>query len=106
MTAHIKKAIELMRTSLGIDNVVTDIDGINKKLENTYNFQRQVPCVVSPGSTREVEILVDIANACKTPLYPISKGKNIGYGDRIPVADGQILVELGRMNRIIRCEYS
>ena len=35
------------------------------------------------------------------PVYPISSGKNWGYGSRVPAADGCILLDLGRMNRIV-----
>jgi len=34
-------------------------------------------------------------------LHPISCGKNWGYGDRCAVSDGQVIVDLGRMNRIV-----
>ena len=34
------------------------------------------------------------------PIYPISTGKNWGYGSRVPLHDG-VLVDLGRMNRIV-----
>jgi hypothetical protein len=33
--------------------------------------------------------------------YPISRGKNWGYGSRVPARDGCVLLDLGRMNRIV-----
>ena len=43
---------------------------------------------------------VRIANRFRVPLYPISSGKNWGYGSRVPARDG-VLLDLGRLNRIL-----
>ncbi|HJP34531.1 MAG TPA: FAD-binding protein, partial [Gammaproteobacteria bacterium] len=34
-------------------------------------------------------------------LYPISRGKNWGYGDACPTTDGAAIVDLSRMNQIV-----
>jgi FAD/FMN-containing dehydrogenase len=39
---------------------------------------------VAPASTEEVQQIVRIANRRKVPLYPISTGKNLGYGGSAP----------------------
>lgn len=44
--------------------------------------------------------MVRIANACRVPVYPVSRGKNWGYGSRVPVTGGCALLELDRLNRI------
>ena len=41
-----------------------------------------------------------IANRHRVPIYPISTGKNWGYGSRSPVRDS-VLLDLGRLDRII-----
>jgi 4-cresol dehydrogenase (hydroxylating) len=41
-----------------------------------------------------------IANQFRVPVYPISSGKNWGYGSRVPAHDG-VLLDLGRLNRIL-----
>ena len=56
--------------------------------------------MLKPGMRDEVAQLVRIARRCKTPLYPISTGQNWGYGDACAVYDGQVIVDLGRLNRI------
>jgi 4-cresol dehydrogenase (hydroxylating) len=60
--------------------------------------------VVSPGSSAEVAELVRIAGVHRIALYPVSTGKNWGYGDACPAGAGQVLVELSRMNRIIQVD--
>ncbi|MFA6039552.1 MAG: FAD-binding oxidoreductase [Candidatus Peribacteraceae bacterium] len=57
--------------------------------------------VILPGSTADVQECVRIAAACGVPLYPISHGKNWGYGDACAVTDGQVILDLSRMNRIV-----
>jgi 4-cresol dehydrogenase (hydroxylating) len=56
---------------------------------------------VAPASVEEVQALVRIANETGVPLWPISRGKNFGYGGAAPVLGGSVVVDLTRMNRII-----
>ena len=45
-----------------------------------------------------------IANDHTLPLYPISTGKNLGYGGSAPILSGSVVVDLKRMNRIINVD--
>lgn len=56
--------------------------------------------VLYPQSTTEVQQIVKIASRFNVPLYPISRGKNWGYGDASPPTEGQAIIDLARMNRI------
>ena len=55
---------------------------------------------VRPGTVEEVQGLVAIAREHGVVLYPFSKGRNLGYGSKAPAKDNQLLVDLGRLNRI------
>lgn len=55
---------------------------------------------VSPGSLEEVQAVVRIANEEKAPLWPISRGKNLGYGGAAPVMAGTIVLDLSRLKKI------
>ncbi|OIW27080.1 glycolate oxidase [Coniochaeta ligniaria NRRL 30616] len=58
--------------------------------------------VVYPGSTEDVQAIVRWANTTGYPLYPISLGRNFGYGGAAPRVPGGIVVDLGkRMHRIL-----
>ena len=57
--------------------------------------------VAYPTSTVQVQNLVRIAGEHNLKLYPISRGKNWGYGDACAPSDGQVIVDLSRMNRIV-----
>lgn len=67
---------------------------------STIGVERRVPAVVLPASEKEVIEIVRAAARYRTPLYPISTGRNWGYGCAAPVRDGCIVVELSRMKRL------
>ncbi|HXA91768.1 MAG TPA: FAD-binding protein, partial [Steroidobacteraceae bacterium] len=47
---------------------------------------------VAPASTAEVQALVRIANEHRIPLWPISRGKNFGYGGAAPRMSGTVVL--------------
>jgi 4-cresol dehydrogenase (hydroxylating) len=55
---------------------------------------------LAPASTEEVREIVRIANRHRVPLWPISRGKNFGYGGPAPVLKGTMVLDLSRMKRI------
>ncbi len=56
---------------------------------------------LKPGTSEEVVEIVKVAARHGVPLYPISRGRNWGYGDARPAMEGQVLVDLAGMNRIL-----
>lgn len=86
--------------ALGPEKVITEKDALGRAMENTLGVERKIRCIVRPGSTREVSQVVDAANIFGVPVYPVSRGRNTGYGDRLPVGDNQILADLSGMKRI------
>src|SRR5262249_3568039 len=56
---------------------------------------------VAPDSTEQVQQSVRIANRYRIPLYPISTGKNLGYGGSAPTLSGSVVLDLKRMNRVL-----
>lgn len=70
-------------------------------LADTLGSERQLLGVVRPASTEQLQALVRLAGDGGVPLYPISSGRNWGYGSALPVTDGCLLVDLGRMKRIL-----
>ncbi|OQV03471.1 FAD linked oxidase, domain-containing protein [Cladophialophora immunda] len=69
--------------------------------------QEELICsaMVYPCSTPEVQTVVRWANKHKIPIYPISMGRNIGYGGAAPRIPGSVVVDLGRrMNKILNVD--
>jgi FAD/FMN-containing dehydrogenase len=62
-------------------------------------FDRLADAVVRPGSTQEVSEIVALAGRSQTPLIPYGGGTGV-MGGTIPVRGG-IIVDLGRMNRVL-----
>jgi hypothetical protein len=56
---------------------------------------------VAPDGVEQVQKIVRIANRYKIPIYPVSTGKNLGYGGSAPVLSGSVVLDLKRMNRIL-----
>jgi FAD/FMN-containing dehydrogenase len=58
-----------------------------------------------PGSTEEVSSVVKWANEYEIPLWPISMGRNLGYGGAAPRVRGSIVLDLGkRMNQVLNID--
>jgi 4-cresol dehydrogenase (hydroxylating) len=60
----------------------------------------QILGALLPMSREPVVDVIRIARTYGVPLYPISTGRNWGYGDARPVRDGCVIVDLSHMNRI------
>ena len=59
---------------------------------------------VAPQSTEQVQAILRIAAERKVPLWPISRGKNLGYGYTAPRLSGSVVLDLSRMNRILEVD--
>lgn len=56
---------------------------------------------ISPANVDEVRAIVRLANEHRVPLWPVSRGKNLGYGTAAPRLPGSVVLDMGRMNRIL-----
>jgi 4-cresol dehydrogenase (hydroxylating) len=101
MSDCFQEAAEAWRGIVGAEHVLTDDDSRAAYSRNVGGLVRDVPLIVCPGSTREVQAVVREANRLSIPVYPISTGMNWGFGSRLPVREGCAVLDLGRMNRIL-----
>lgn len=60
--------------------------------------------VLKPLNSSEVTDIIKTAKEYHVALYPISRGCNWGYGSACAVGDGQVILDLSRMNRIIHVD--
>ncbi|MDB5953017.1 MAG: FAD-linked oxidase [Massilia sp.] len=93
--------LRAMRAAVGAAWVKGDAETLNRYARSTASRSTVPLAVVSPGSRADVIALVALARAHHTPIYPVSTGKNWGYGDACAVTGGQVVLELSRMNRIV-----
>ncbi|EIZ77203.1 hypothetical protein WSK_4195 [Novosphingobium sp. Rr 2-17] len=66
--------------------------------------ERTASAAVAPDNADQVVELVKIANQYRIPIYPISTGKNLGYGGAAPATAGSVVLDLKRMNRIVEID--
>jgi len=71
--------------------------------DNSFVAPGMPQCVVRPATVEEVQETVQWANRENTPLVPVSSGEPRIRGDTIP-AKGGVVVDLERMNKIIRID--
>lgn len=93
-------ALSDWRAILSPEYARTDPDLLQRYTANVSGLHRTIRASLHPNSTAQVQALVQVASRHRIPLYPLSCGKNWGYGSRLPVRDGAVLVDLSRMNRI------
>jgi 4-cresol dehydrogenase (hydroxylating) len=86
---------------VGPEHVVTDARELRAAETGTYATSHRIPAIVRPANCAQVQECMRAANRGGVSVYPISSGKNWGYGSRVPSSDGCVLLDLGRMNRIV-----
>jgi len=88
---------------VGKENILNDLNML-KEYSGGFNFvpQKTPSCIVKPANIDELQKVVRWANEKKTPLVPVSSGPPHFRGDTVPGTDGAVIVDLRRMNKIIR----
>jgi len=105
--ARFVQAVSELKAIVGADWVFADAKSV-KPYRKTFIpdvAERHVACgAVAPASVEQVQAIVAVANRYKLPLWPVSTGKNMGYGMTSPATTGQMILDLKRMNRIINVD--
>jgi len=100
-------ALDRFAAALGAANVSADPDRL-REFRDPYAHpawtDHQPAAVVAPASTAEVQEVVRIAAETGVHLWPISQGRNNGYGGPAPRLGGGVVVNLRRMNRILEID--
>ncbi len=94
-------ALAAFAEAVGAAHVIADDAPLAAAGSATFATSQRVSAIVRAGSREEVQACLRVANQLRVPVYPVSRGKNWGFGSRVPVRDGSVLLDLGRMNRIV-----
>jgi 4-cresol dehydrogenase (hydroxylating) len=86
---------------VGKHNIITDVNSINLAETTNYKTSEKIHAIIMPSNTAELSECVKEVNKHHIQIHPVSKGKNWGYGSRVPVADNSVLIDLGKMNKIL-----
>ena len=102
-------ALDEFRQAIGAPWVFTSDDDI-ALYRDAYSplwgepEERLVSGAVAPETAEQVSRIVRTANRLRIPLFPISTGKNLGYGGSAPNLSGSVVVDLKRMNKVIEVD--
>jgi 4-cresol dehydrogenase (hydroxylating) len=97
-------AIDAWCAALGADKVDDSQATLDRYARTTQPSATRPSCVLYPASTEEVQAIVRVASEHDVVVYPISRGRNWGYGDACAPTDGAAIVDLGHMNRIMEVD--
>jgi 4-cresol dehydrogenase (hydroxylating) len=98
------EALEAWSALLGAGRVAMDAASLAPYSASTAARSTRPLAVLRPLTTDEVAAVVRIAAQHGTALYPISVGHNWGYGDACAVRDGNVIVDLSGMRRILEMD--
>ena len=103
------RALERFARVIGSEWVFTNDDDIalyRDAYSPLFNEaeERLASAALAPDTADAVQQIVRIANEFRIPLYPISTGRNLGYGGSAPVLSGSVVLDLKRMNRILEVD--
>jgi hypothetical protein len=88
---------------VGNENVLNNPETLKEySADCSFAKPRKPACVVKPANLEELQNLVKWANKKHVPLVPVSSGAPHFRGDTVPSVDGAVVVDLRRMNKIIR----
>jgi FAD/FMN-containing dehydrogenase len=106
---HLKQALSEFAQVVGSEWVFTkaeDLELYRDYYSPLWGEPQEKRCsgAVAPSTVEQVQEIARIASAYGVPLYPISTGRNLGYGGSAPVLSGSVVLDLKRMNRIVEVD--
>ncbi|MFN0171110.1 MAG: FAD-binding oxidoreductase [Bryobacteraceae bacterium] len=101
MTGALASATREWVDILGSEHVISQPNLLKQAETATFATSHRIQIILRPANREQVQECLRVANRHRAPVYPISTGKNWGYGSRVPTEDGCSLLDLGRMNRIV-----
>jgi 4-cresol dehydrogenase (hydroxylating) len=101
------KALAELRDMLGDENVLTEAAQLapyGKIMMSVDNAAHAPSAALTATTVEQVQHVVRVCNRYRIPVYTISTGRNFGYGSAAPVQRGQIVLDLKKMNRILKVD--
>jgi len=107
--AEFTRAVGEFGQAVGADWAFTSADDLGPYRDSFSpvwgtSEERRASAAVAPANVAQVQAIVRIANRYRIPLYPISTGKNFGYGGPSPNVTGSVVVDLKRMDLVLEVD--
>jgi 4-cresol dehydrogenase (hydroxylating) len=93
-------ALKKLRLLMGEKAIITDPQALQTAAQATFGTSQKIQMIWRPAAREQVQWCVKVAHQHKIPLYPVSGGKNWGFGSSVPVQDQCVLLDLSRVNQI------
>lgn len=93
-------ALEKWCEVLGIEKVINSNNAIEHYGKDTGCDTRYIPAALCPSTVDEVQEIVKIAQEHAIPIYPVSSGRNWGYGGANPVLNDSVVIDLSGLDKI------
>lgn len=97
-------AIKEWEALLPQGNVIGQKEASQLYGNTTFGNARNVAAALSPHTIEQLISSVKIAYKHKVQIYPISTGKNWGYGSAAPVIDNCVIFDLSHLRKIKSCD--
>jgi 4-cresol dehydrogenase (hydroxylating) len=97
----LQEAIGEWRALLGSSLVITGDEVQQAYGIDTGGARRQIPAALRIVDRDALPAVLRIAHRNRVPVYPISTGKNWGYGTALPASDGCVIIDLVALNKIL-----
>lgn len=94
-----ESAIDEWTTILGESGIVA-ASASSTYGASTTGATRSIPAVLRPVNQEQVSAILKVAQRWQVAVYPVSTGKNWGYGSANPVEDDCVILDLSRLDRI------
>lgn len=102
-------ALAEFRQAIGVDWVYSSEDDLGPYRDSFSPVwdtaqERKASAALAPADVAQVQAIVRIAGKYRIPLYPISTGKNFGYGGPSPNVTGSVVLDLKRLNKVLELD--
>jgi 4-cresol dehydrogenase (hydroxylating) len=81
---NLNKAIKAWTQCLSSQHILTELIQLQKCQTATFINTSQIIAILRPANTEQIQECLEIANQYHIPVYPISRGRNTGYGSKVP----------------------
>ena len=103
-SASFARALAQLSKVVGSGHVLTDREALlpYEKLMLAAPADEYAPSgAILAATVEQVQGVLAVCNKYRVPLWPISTGRNFGYGGALPATRGQLILDLKRMDRIL-----
>lgn len=103
-TGRVEAACRAWARVLGEERTVRDPALIAERARTTLPSAPSPVVILRPAERVQVSQVMRVAGEHGVPVYPISMGRNWGWGDACPAGEGQALLDLGGLDRIVEID--